>query len=84
MSQLEKLKNRLKSQPKDFSWAELQKILITLGYEESQVGKTSGSRVRFIKKDSAPIMLHKPHPKPYLKQYQIKQIVKALQQRGQL
>jgi hypothetical protein len=84
MGQLEKLKARMATIPKDFSWIECQKLLKSLGYQETQAGKTSGSRVRFIHADFAPITLHKPHPKPILKRYQIKQMITTLEERGQL
>jgi len=64
---------------KDFTYNELRKLLTHLGYEESQSGKTSGSRVAFIHKDSKHIIrLHKPHPNNELKQYQIEQIIDEL------
>jgi len=82
MSKDEKLIKRLLLKPKDFSYNELRKILTNLGYEESQSGKTSGSRVAFIDKNSNHIIrLHKPHPNNELKQYQIEQIIEELQSR---
>ena len=79
MSKDDKLIKRLLSKPKDFTYNELRKLLTHLGYEESQSGKTSGSRVAFIHKDSKHIIrLHKPHPNNELKQYQIEQIIDEL------
>lgn len=72
MTQTDKLRKRFLSKPKDFTWVELTKFLVDLGYKETQAGKTSGSRVRFMHKDYPPIMLHKPHPKPTLKDYQLR------------
>lgn len=70
--------------PKDFSWGELTKLLGECGYKETNAGKTSGSRIKFIHAKFEPICLHKPHPKPELKAYQIKQIIEALQNKGLL
>lgn len=84
MSQIEKLKIKFLSIPKNFTWTELKKLLVSLGYKENQSGKTSGSRVRFIHDEYEPITLHKPHPTPVLKRYQIKQIINSLKDRGQL
>jgi len=84
MSSFKKLSKRLMLRPKDFSWSELKKLLAALGYRETNSGKTSGSRAKFMHKKHAPISLHKPHPKPILKRYQIKQIIEVLTQRGQL
>ncbi len=82
MSKEEKLIKRLLSKPKDFTYNELRKLLINLGYEESQSGKTSGSRVAFINKNANHIIrLHKPHPNNELKQYQIEQVIEELQSR---
>ena len=82
MGKEEKLIKRLLSKPKDFTYNELRKILINLGYEESQSGKTSGSRVAFIDRSVNHIIrLHKPHPNNELKQYQIQQIIEELQSR---
>lgn len=82
MSKIEKLITRFLSEPKDFEWAELKKLLINLGYEEYNSGKTSGSRVKFISEKHADISLHKPHPTPVLKKYQIKQIKELLKKEG--
>lgn len=82
MSKIEKLITRFLSEPKDFEWAELKKLMINLGYEEYNSGKTSGSRVKFISEKHADISLHKPHPTPVLKKYQIKQIKELLKKEG--
>lgn len=83
MGKDEKLIKRLLLKPKDFTYSELRKVLLHLGYEESQSGKTSGSRVAFISsKDGHIIRLHKPHPDNELKQYQLEQIIEELGLRG--
>lgn len=58
MTKKEKLKDRLLSYPSDFTWDELKKLLLSFGYKESNAGKTSGSRVRFISDIYSPILLH--------------------------
>jgi hypothetical protein len=80
MTKRDKLIERLLSQPKDFTWAELAKVLNGLGYKEISGGKTGGSRARFIHSSSPPIILHKPHPKPVLKRYQLENIIALLRQ----
>lgn len=47
MGKTEKLIERLKSNPKDFTFDEMQTLLLSLGFELSNKGKTSGSRVNF-------------------------------------
>ena len=74
MTKYEKLKDRFLSEPKDFTWQELVKFLGFFGYVLTNAGKSSGSRVRFIHSEYPPITLHKPHPKPVLKKYQVENI----------
>ena len=53
-----------------------KKLLGMLGYEESQSGKTSGSRVAFYDEETGHIIrLHKPHPTKVLTKYQLQQII---------
>lgn len=55
----------------------MQTLLLALGFEISNKGKTSGSRVKFFK-DDVFIGLHKPHPRKELLSYQLKQIIETL------
>ncbi|WP_131751203.1 MULTISPECIES: type II toxin-antitoxin system HicA family toxin [Legionella] len=84
MTKKEKLIERLLRCPNDFTWDELRTLLLSLGYKECNVGKTSGSRVRFISDVYSPIMLHKPHPRPVIKMYALKQIIEQLKKEGLL
>lgn len=81
MGKLEKMINHLKSNPKDFTFEEMQTLLLALGFELSNKGKTSGSRVKFYK-DGVFIILHKPRPRKELLSYQIKQIIEILSEEG--
>ena len=78
MTRREKLIQRLKSKPKDFTWNETTSLLTGLGFTEVKTGKTGGSRRRFINSDNVVITLHKPHPGNILKRYQIEQIIEIL------
>jgi hypothetical protein len=83
MSKKEKLKRRLAAKPKDFSYAELKTLLVGLGYSEDHKGKTSGSRVVFIRSENGHLIsLHKPHPGNILKTYQINQLIDELKKEG--
>jgi len=84
MSQIEKLISRLLSYPKDFTWDELIKILKYFGFSEIKTGMTGGSRRKFANSAKSIISLHKPHPKNILKQYQMEDVIKALQEIGYL
>lgn len=78
MGRKEKLIKKLKNDPKDFTFEEMKVLLELLGFVMSNKGRTSGSRVKFMK-DNISIILHKPHPRKELLGYQIKQIVDTLE-----
>lgn len=80
MGKKEKLIQRLKSRPKDFTFDEAETLLGYLSYSKSNKGKTSGSRVSFTSENHVPILLHKPHPNNELKGYQVQQLIEILQQ----
>ena len=78
----DKLIERFKRQPKDFTFDELTRLLEIYGFEISNKGKTSGSRVVFKNGDKKPIMLHKPHPGNIVKCYALKQVFNYLKELG--
>lgn len=83
MGQKDKLIAKLKSNPKNFTFDEAESLLGYLDYRKSNKGKTSGSRVMFTSnKHKAKILLHKPHPRKELLEYQIKQLIDLLEQEG--
>lgn len=83
MSKKEKLLERLKSKPKDFSYDELRVLLMGLGFVEDNRGKTSGSAVSFANINiNERIKLHKPHPRNILKVYQVEYILEELKRIG--
>ena len=51
MSKVEKLIEKLKSKPKDFTWDEMIKVLNYFGFEQMAQGKTGGSRRKFVNKE---------------------------------
>ncbi len=84
MSRKEKLISRFLQRPKDFTWDELTSLLKHIGYREVVLGKTGGSRRRFVHPSAATITLHKPHPQNILKQYAIDQVLDVLKQEDML
>lgn len=83
MSKTEKIINRLKSRPKDFTYDELKKLLISFGYSQDTKGKTSGSAVKIINNKTLHIIrLHKPHPSNILKMYIIDYVITELKKEG--
>ena len=82
MGKHDKLLAKLQSRPKDFTFQEVVTLLAGFGYALNQSG--SESRVRFEHAHCAPIFMHKPHPSPVLKPYQIDQVLDVLHQEGLL
>ena len=85
MGQKEKLIAKLKSNPKDFTFDEAESLLGYMTYRRSNRGRTSGSQVMFTSdKYKTKILLHKPHPRKELLEYQVKQLIDLLEQEGLL
>lgn len=85
MGQKEKLIAKLKTNPKTFSFDDAESLLGYFTYYRSNKGKTSGSRVMFTSdRYRSKILLHKPHPRKVLLEYQVKQLIELLEQEGLL
>lgn len=79
MSKKDKLLNRIKTLPKDFTFNELETLLTHLGFEINNKGKTSGSRVKFYHNEKKiQFLAHKPHPTNIIKEKLLKSIVEYL------
>lgn len=83
MGTKEKLFERLKGMPTDFTFAEAERLLTSFGYTKSNKGRTSESRVLFSKSGKLPVFMHRPHPNKELKQYAIKQLISELIRNGE-
>ncbi len=66
---------------------------VKLGYTECNKGRTSGSRVMFVKEYRNnegeviyiyKIMLHKPHPGDIIKDYAVRDFLAALERNGDI
>jgi len=84
LSQKEKLADRLRSKPKDFTFKEVAVLLGHFGYTEISGGKTGGSKVAFANAEKDYIRLHKPHPRNELLPYQVANLINDLTERGLL
>jgi len=82
LSRRKKIIDRFLSRPSDFTWQELVNLLTGFGYKLAKAGKTGGSRVKFMHEILPPVILHKPHPTPVLKKYQLEQIEETLRAEG--
>ncbi len=43
-----------------------------------------GSRHKFVVSENSVIILHKPHPRPIVKEYVIDQVIEHLKEKGKL
>lgn len=82
MGTKEKLIARFCTLPNDFTWEEMSRLLVALGYTPCNKGKTSGSRVIFKGAGLKPVMLHRPHPGNVIKGYVMKQVYDYLKNEG--
>ena len=81
MSRKQKLIERLRSKPIDFTFDEMESLLFLLGFAKSNAGKTGGSRVKY-RLAGVEIRIHRPHPRKQLKHYQVSQVLNILEQEG--
>lgn len=85
MSKFDKAKERIKLKPKDYTYTEAKSLLSQMGFVEYQKGKTSGSRVKFFRKeDQKIILLHKPHPDDVMKSGAVRDLLQYLSDLGEL
>ncbi|MEW6753690.1 MAG: type II toxin-antitoxin system HicA family toxin [Candidatus Latescibacterota bacterium] len=83
MARTDRLLDRLRQRPRDFTWDELVRLLGRLGFAPAKGGRTSGSRQRFVQASSGlTISLHRPHPGSELKRYQVDQVLEFLEREG--
>ena len=83
MGSKEKLVERFKKKPKDFTYEETLSLLAHFGYHEHTKGSTSGSRVRFKNEQTgAYIDIHRPHPGSIMKEWMVKTIYQHLKNNG--
>jgi len=83
MSKLKKLIKKLLNSGSSFTYQELEFLLGKFKYKQKKTGKTSGSRVAFIRMETKHIIrIHKPHPGNELKKYVKKYIIAELKKEG--
>ena len=73
MSTKDKLTERFKRLPSDFTFDELVSVFASVGFTLDNKGNTSGSRVRF-RKGGHVYCLHRPHPGNAVKRGVLKDI----------
>lgn len=79
MGTKEKLIERFLKLPKDFTFDELIRLFGIFGFEISNKGTTSGSRIEFVnEKKNISYIAHKPHPSNIIKSYVMKQVLEFI------
>jgi len=79
MNKKEKLIKRFRTLPKDFTFDEVESLLLGCGFTLENKGATSGSRVRFYnEKDQVAYIMHKPHPSNIIKGYIMRDLLNFL------
>ena len=81
MSTKDKLIERFKRQPKNFTWEELVRLFGIFGFTVEERGKISGSRVRF-KNNNYVFYAHKPHPSNVIKESALNAALNYLKNNG--
>jgi HicA toxin of bacterial toxin-antitoxin, len=76
VSKQEKLIQRLRSMPTDFTWDEAKSLMKARGYSYH---KGSGSARWWLHTTTKhKVRLHEPHPEPFLKRYMVETLINAL------
>ena len=85
MNKKDKLLQRFKNMPHDFTFNEMEALFKSCGFTLNNKGATSGSRVEFVnEKDGNSYIMHKPHPSNIIKGYSMKQVYTYLEANGYL
>lgn len=83
MTKKDKLLERLKSLPKDFTVDELTVLLCRMGFSVSQKGSTSGSRMAYINSENGDIIrILMPHLGKIIGPITLKDILAFLNDKG--
>ncbi len=83
MSGKDKLVERFRRLPKDFTFEETVSMLSAFGYTVHNKGATSGSRIRFKNERTEDyIDLHRPHPGSIMKEWMMREIYRHLKGKG--
>jgi hypothetical protein len=83
MSTKEKLLERFRRLPSDFTFDELIRLFSVFDYQLDNKGNTSGSRVMFYKGEES-FSMHKPHPENTVKKAALKEVYNYLFLKGLL
>ncbi|MDI6736132.1 MAG: type II toxin-antitoxin system HicA family toxin [bacterium] len=72
MSMIEKLYQKIKNNPKNVRFEEIERLLLNIGFEERQAQKGSSHYIFYHKKLKNNIVIPKPHQAKHVKPIYIK------------
>ena len=79
VSTKEKLIERFKTLPRDFTFDEMVRLFAVFGFEVDKKGGSSGSRLAFVNtKEDLSYNMHRPHPGSIIKMYVMKQVLEYM------
>ena len=79
MNRKDKLVKRFKTLPRDFTFDEVVSLFQSYGFELTNKGATSGSRIKFYNAaDQNAYIMHKRHPSNIIKGYIMRDILNFL------
>jgi predicted RNA binding protein YcfA (HicA-like mRNA interferase family) len=82
VSQKQKLLERLKGKPKNFTWDEVLKLMAVCGFR--LVNKSGSARMFVHEATRVKVRLHEPHPQPTLFPYMVDQLIEGLRAAGEM
>ncbi|MBL4774941.1 MAG: type II toxin-antitoxin system HicA family toxin [Mariprofundus sp.] len=83
MSKLKKALEKLKGQPRDFTWDEAVRVMTSYDFKVITGGRSGGSRRKFVHQTTGVVVsIHKPHPGNELKLYQVEDLLEGLSNAG--
>jgi predicted RNA binding protein YcfA (HicA-like mRNA interferase family) len=81
VSKKEKLLDKLRSLPSDFTWDEAVKVM---KQHKFQLVKNTGSRRTFRHENGVKVSIHEPHPQNTLLKYAMENLIEALVNAGEI
>lgn len=81
MSKKQKLIDRIKQLPKDFTWDEAAKLMKMCNFD---LIKNDGSARMFRHSTGIKVRIHQPHPTPVLPKYAIELLIEGLRNSGEM
>jgi predicted RNA binding protein YcfA (HicA-like mRNA interferase family) len=82
VSRKQKLLEKLKGKPKNFTWDEALKLMVACGFR--LVNKSGSGRMFVHERTRVKVRLHEPHPQNTLLPYMVDQVIEGLRAAGEM